>query len=140
MSKMLRKKLYNTATAVCRYGCVEVNRAMSAVGTGKLAGDGAFERLGAFLAKWRSDADGLCFAPIAEILASSHVSPADCAHCRVKKRYRRFQRFKLMKRDHVSATLALLSTLLSLPPAAQCQQADSFLPMGAQPFAGASTS
>src|SRR6266516_1877892 len=127
-------------TAVCRHRCVEVNRAMGAVGTGKLAGDGAFEGLGAFLAKWRDDADGLRFAPIAEILASSHVSPADCANWRVKKRYRRFQRLKLAKRDHISARFALSSTLLSLRPAAQCQQADSFPPMGGLQFADASAS
>src|SRR6266487_3627947 len=108
----------HAATAVCRHGCVEVNRAMGAVGTGKLAGNGAFEGLGAFLAKWRDDADGLRFAPIAEILASSHVSPADRAHRRIKKRYRRFQRLKLAKRDHISARFALSSTLLSLRPAA----------------------
>jgi hypothetical protein len=69
----------DTATAVCRHRCVEVNRAMGAVGTGKLAGNSAFERLGAFLAKWRDDADGLCFTLIAEILISSHASPANCA-------------------------------------------------------------
>src|ERR1044071_9412995 len=39
------------ATAVCRHGCLEINRAMGAVGAGKLAGNGAFERLGACLAK-----------------------------------------------------------------------------------------
>ena len=79
---------------------------MGAVGAGKLAGNGTFERLGAFLAKWRDDADGLCFALIAEILASSNASPADCANRRVEKRYGRFQQVKLLKRDHVSAISA----------------------------------
>ena len=49
----------DTATAVCGYCSVEVNLAMGAVRTGKRAGDGTFKRFGAFLAKWRDDADGL---------------------------------------------------------------------------------
>ena len=67
-------------TAVCGHRCVEVDRAMGAVGADKLAGNGAFEGLGAFLAKWRYDADDLRFALIAEIVASSHVSTADRAN------------------------------------------------------------
>jgi hypothetical protein len=127
----------DTATPVCGHRCVKVNRAMGAVGAGKLAGNGAFEWLGAFLAKWRDNADGLCFALIAEILASSNVFLAHCTNWRVKKRNHRFQWFKLMKRDHISARFALLSTLLPLRPTAQFQQADFFPPREAQPFADA---
>src|SRR5881409_3566317 len=128
----------DTATAVCGHRCVEVNRAMGAVGAGKLAGNGTFEGLRAFLAKWRDDADDLRFALIAEIVASSHVSTADRAHRRVKKRYGRFQWFKLVKRDHISARFALLSTLLSRRPAAQFQREDSFPARGRRLFADAS--
>jgi len=55
----------DTATAVRGHGCVEVNRAMGTVGTGKGVGDRTLERFGAFLAKWRDDPDGFCFALIA---------------------------------------------------------------------------
>src|SRR6476661_7364680 len=127
-------------TAVCGHRCVEVNRAMGAVGADKLAGNSAFKGLGAFLAKWRDDADGLCFAPIAEILAGSNAFSADGANWRVKKRYGRFQWFKRVKRDHISARFALLSTLLPLRPEAQFQRADSFPPMAGQQFADASAS
>src|SRR5881396_1946077 len=64
------------AAAVCSHGCIEVNCAMGTVGTGKCAGDRTFERFGAFLTKWRPDADGLCLALIAEIHAGSNASPA----------------------------------------------------------------
>ena len=104
--KLVNHLANDPATAVCGHGCVEVNRAMGTVGTGECAGDSAFERFRAFLAKWRDDADGLCFALIAEILASSNASPADCANRRVEKRYGRFQQVKLLKRDHVSAMSA----------------------------------
>jgi hypothetical protein len=99
----------DTATAVCRHGCVEVNRAMGTVGTGKGVGDRTLERFRAFLAKWRDDANGSCVALIAKILASSNASPADCATRRVQKRYGRLQQFKLLKHDHLSARFALLS-------------------------------
>jgi hypothetical protein len=93
----------DTATAVCAHGCVEVNRAMGTVGTGKGVGDRTLERFRAFLAKWRDDPDGFCFALIAEVLVSSNAFPADCATRRVQKRYGRVQQIKLLKRDHISA-------------------------------------
>jgi hypothetical protein len=99
----------DTATAVCGYGCVEVNRAMGTVGTGKSIGDRTLERFRAFLAKWRDDADGFCFASMAKVLASSNAFPADCATRRVQKRYGRLQQFKLLKDDHLSASFALQS-------------------------------
>src|SRR5947199_274294 len=107
------------AAAVCSHGCVEVNCAVGAVGTGKCAGDRTFERFGAFLAKWRQDAYGLCLALIAEIHAGSNASPADRADRWVKKRCGRFQQFRLVKRDHISATFALLSKSAPLRPVAQ---------------------
>jgi len=76
----------DTATAVCGHGCVEVNRAMGTVGARKYSGESAVERFRAFLAKWRDDPDGFCFALIAEVLASSNAFPADCATRRVQKR------------------------------------------------------
>jgi len=99
----------DTATAVRGHGCVEVNRAMGTVGTGKGVGDRTLERFGAFLAKWRDDSDGFRFALIAEVLTSSNAFPADSATGRVQKRYGRLQQFKLLKHDHLSARFALLS-------------------------------
>ena len=55
----------DTTTAVRGHGCVEVNRAMGTVGTGKGIGDRTLERFRAFLAKWRDNPDGFCFALIA---------------------------------------------------------------------------
>jgi hypothetical protein len=78
----------NTATTVRGHGCVEVNRAMGTVGAGKGVGDRTLERFRAFLAKWRDDPDGFCFALVAEVLASSNALPADCTTWRVQKRYR----------------------------------------------------
>jgi hypothetical protein len=99
----------DTATAVCGHRCVEMNRAMGAVGAGKRARDRALERFGAFLAKWRDDANGLCSAFSAKIFASSNAIPADCTNRWIEKRYGRFDQFKLWKRDHISTRPALLS-------------------------------
>jgi len=99
----------DTATAVRCHGGVEVNRAMGTVGTGKGVGDRTLERFRAFLAKWRDDPDGFCFALVAEVLASSNAFSADSATGRVQKRYGRLQQFKLLKHDHLSARFALLS-------------------------------
>jgi hypothetical protein len=96
----------NTASAVCSDGCVEVDRAVGAVSAGKHASDSAVEGFRAFLAKWRDDTYGFCFALIAKMLASSNASPADCASRRVQKRYGRLQQFKLLPRDHFSARSA----------------------------------
>src|SRR5438552_17293421 len=92
----------DTATAVCGHGCVEVNRAMGTVGTGECAGDSALQRFRAFLAKSRDDADGLCFALIAEILATSNPSPADGANLRAASRYGCSQPANLLKHRPVS--------------------------------------
>ena len=127
----------DSATAIRRYRRFEVNLAMSAIGTGERAGNGAFEWFGAFLAKGRNNAKGLRVALIAEILTGSNASAANGANWWVKKRYGRFQWLKPVKRDHISARFALLSTLLPLRPAAQFQQADFFPAMGRQLFADA---
>src|SRR5262249_49652100 len=42
----------DSATAIRRHRCLEVNRAMDAVGTGERAGNGAIEWFRAFLAEW----------------------------------------------------------------------------------------
>jgi len=89
--KVMNDLADDTAAAVCGHGCIEVNRAVGTVGACKRAGDGTFERFGAFLAKRCSDADGLRFALIAQILASLNLSPADYAYWRVEKRCGRFQ-------------------------------------------------
>src|SRR5437868_15142333 len=107
--KFMNDLANNTATTVCGDGRVEVDPAVGAVGAGKYSSNSALERFGAFLAKWRDNTDSFCFALIAEILAGSNASPADCANRRVEKRYGRFQQVKLLKRDHLSATPALLS-------------------------------
>src|SRR5213083_1534751 len=73
----------DAATAICGHGCVEVNHAMRTVGTCKCACDGTLEGFGTFLAKWCDDTGGLCFALIAEILARSNASSADCANRRI---------------------------------------------------------
>jgi hypothetical protein len=79
----------DAAPAVCGHRCVEINRPMRTVGAGKRDRDRALERFGAFLAKWRDDADGLCVAFIAQIFTSPNAFPADCANRRVEKRYGR---------------------------------------------------
>ena len=62
---------------------------MSTVGASKRTGDGAFEWLGAFLAKRRDDADGFSFALVAEIFTSTNICSADRANRRIEKRYER---------------------------------------------------
>src|SRR6266487_2708323 len=89
--KFVNNLANNTATAVCGHGRLEVNCPMGAVGTCKCAFDGAVEWFRTFLAKWRADANGFCFALIAKILASSNASPTDCADRWIEKRYGRFQ-------------------------------------------------
>jgi hypothetical protein len=79
----------NAAPAVCGDGCVKVDPAVGTVGACKCACYGTLERFRAFLAKWRHDTDSFCFALIAEILASSNASPADCADRWIEKRYGR---------------------------------------------------
>jgi hypothetical protein len=89
--KLVNDLADNTATAVCGHRCIKVNRAVGAVGACKRVVNSTFERLGALLAKRRNDADCLCFASLAEILASSSLAAADCAYRRVEKRRGRFE-------------------------------------------------
>src|SRR5436309_15201312 len=69
--KFVNNLANNTATAVCGHGRLEVNCAMGAVGTCKCAFDGAVEWFQAFVAKWRPDANGVCFALTAKTAARS---------------------------------------------------------------------
>src|SRR2546430_6950423 len=60
--KFVNNLANDTATAVCGHSCVEVNRAMSTVGTCKCARDGTLEGFRACLTKWRHDASDPCLA------------------------------------------------------------------------------
>ena len=82
---------------------------MGAVGAPERGRYSAFEGLGTLLAKWRNDTHGFCFALIAEMLAGLSFAAAESAYRRVEKRCSRLEQFKLAKRDHISATYALLS-------------------------------
>src|SRR5207247_226220 len=104
--KFVNNLANDTATAVRGHGRLEVNCPMGAVGTCKWAFDGAVEWFRTFLAKWRADANGFCFALIAKILGSSNACPTDCADRRIEKRYGRFHQVKLLNRDHISARSA----------------------------------
>src|SRR5205807_9975134 len=75
----------NTATTVYGDGRVEVNPAVGAVGARKYSSDSALERFGAFLTKRCDDADSFCFALIAEIIASSTASAANCTEMWIEK-------------------------------------------------------
>src|SRR5919201_1935814 len=107
--KFMNNLANDSAPAICGHGCLEMNRAIGTVGAGKCTGDRTFERLGAFLAKWRDDANSPCFALMAEIFARSNALSANCAYRRIQKRYCRVQQFKFAKSDHISARLASLS-------------------------------
>ena len=87
--KVVNDLANNPATAVCRNGRVVMNGAMRAIGAGERARYGAFERLGALLAKWRDDADSFSFAVVAQIRVRSNICSADCADRWIKKRYER---------------------------------------------------
>src|SRR4030095_9554633 len=102
--KFVNHMTNNPATSICRHGCVEVKSAMRAIGTGERARDRAFEGFGAFLTKRRRDADSFAFALAAHIVAGSNAFTANCAKRRIQKRDGRFEQFKLLKSDHVSAT------------------------------------
>src|SRR4029453_16550843 len=54
----------DSATTVCGHRCIEVNGAMRTIRARKGSVNGTFERLRTRLAKWRHDADHLCFATI----------------------------------------------------------------------------
>jgi hypothetical protein len=95
------------ATPVCCHCCIEVNRAMGTVGACERARNSSFEGFGALLTKRRNDAHRLSFTSLAEIFASVSSVPAPRAYWRVKKRHGRFEQFKLVKYDHISARRAL---------------------------------
>ena len=98
----------DTAASVRGHCCIKVNCAMRAIGACERGRNSAFEGLGALLTKRRNDTHGLCFALLAEILASPSLAAAQRAYRRVKKRRSRFEQFKLSKRDHISPRCALL--------------------------------
>src|SRR4030095_16305299 len=78
----------DTAAAICGDGCVKIDCAMRTVRAAKRSVNGSFKGLRTCFAKWRRDADDLCFATITQILASTDVFPAHGARCRMKQRYR----------------------------------------------------
>ena len=104
--KIVNDLANNPAATVRGYCCIEVNRAMGAVGACEDSRNSAFERLGTLPAKRRNDSHGFCFALLAEIFASSSFAAADCAYRRVKKRRSGFEQFKLAKGDHISTRYA----------------------------------
>jgi hypothetical protein len=107
--KIMNDLANDTTTAVCGHRCIKVNFAMGAIGASECGCYSAFEGFRTLLAKWRNDTHGFCFALIAEMLAGLSFAAAESAYRRVQKRCSRLQQFKLAKRDHISATCALLS-------------------------------
>jgi hypothetical protein len=95
-----------TAAAVCGDGCVKIDCAMRTVRAAERSGNGAFKGLRTCFAKWRRDADDLCFAIITKVLASTDVFPANGARCRIEQRYRSLEQLRFVKRDHVLTTPA----------------------------------
>src|ERR1041384_5906318 len=79
------------------------------VGASERVRNCAFERLGTLLAKGCNDTHGFCFALLAKVLSGFSLAAAESAYRRVQKRCSRLEQFKLAKRDHISATCALLS-------------------------------
>src|SRR5439155_8115068 len=98
--KFMNDMTNDSTTAVCRYCSLEMKCAMSTVRTRERARDRTFERFGAFLAKRRDDAGCLCFANIAQILATSKPSPAERASGRSQERYGCFKYLRLVNGDH----------------------------------------
>jgi hypothetical protein len=107
--KIVNDLANDTAAAVCGHRSIKVNFAMGAVGTSERGRYSAFEGLGTLLAKGCNDTHGFCFALLAEILSGFSFAAAESAYRRVQKRCSRLEQFKLAKRDHISATCALLS-------------------------------
>src|SRR5262249_16834065 len=60
----------DNAAAVCGDGCVKIDCAMCTVRAAKRSANGSFKLLRTCFAKWRRDADDLCFATITQVLAS----------------------------------------------------------------------
>ena len=96
----------DTAAAVCGDGCVEVDCAMRTVRAAKHSANGSFKGLGTSFAKWRRDADNLCFATITQVLASTEVFSANGARCGIEQRYGCLEQVRFLKRDHVLTTPA----------------------------------
>jgi hypothetical protein len=96
----------DTATAVCGDGCVKIDCAMRTVRAAKRNANGSFKGLRTSFAKWRRDADNLCFATITQVLASTEVFSTNGARCRVEQRYRSLEQLRFLKRDHVLTTPA----------------------------------
>jgi hypothetical protein len=107
--KIVNDLANDTAAAVCGHRCIKVNFAMGAIGASERGRDSAFEGLGTLLAKWWDDTHGFCFALLAKVLAGLSLAAAESAYRRIQKRCSRLEQFKLAKRDHISATCALLS-------------------------------
>jgi hypothetical protein len=107
--KIVNDLANDTAAAVCGHRCIKVNLAMGAIGARERGRNGAFEGLGTLLAKWCDDTHGFCFALLAKVLAGLSLAAAESAYRRIQKRCSRLEQFKLAKRDHISATCALLS-------------------------------
>src|SRR5439155_10684274 len=84
--KFMNDNANDPSTAVSSHRGVEMKRAMGTIRTRERARDRTFERFGAFLAKGRDDADRLRFANIAQVLATSNASPANCASRWIEKR------------------------------------------------------
>src|SRR5262249_1520741 len=101
----------DTAAAVCGDGCIKIDCAMRTVRAAKRSGNGSFKGLRTCFAKWRRDADGLCFATITQVLASTDVLSASGTRCRIEQRYRRLEQLRFVKRDHVLTTPARVSML-----------------------------
>src|SRR6266487_4433893 len=78
----------DTAAAVCGDGCVKIDCAMCTVGAAKRSGNGAFKGLRTCFAKWRRDADDLCFATITQFLVIPYAFSASGAVCRIAQRFR----------------------------------------------------
>ncbi len=107
--KVVNDPANDTAAAVCGHRCIKVNFAMGAVGASERRRYSAFEGLRTLLAKGCNDTHGFCFALLAKILAGLSFAAAESAYRRVQKRCGCLEQFKFAKRDHISATCALLS-------------------------------
>jgi hypothetical protein len=75
----------DTAAAVCGDGYVKIDCAMCTVRAAERGGNGSFKGLRTCFAKWRRDADDLCFATITQVLASTDVLSANGARCRIEQ-------------------------------------------------------
>src|ERR1051325_8262827 len=101
----------DTAATICGDGCVKIDRAIRTVRATKRSANGSFKGLRTCFAKWRRNADDLCFATITEVLASTDVFSANGARCWIEQRYRSFKQLRFVKGDHVLTTSASISML-----------------------------